>query len=219
MKVCCISDTHTMHEKIAIPECDLLIHSGDACGQGTLGEISTFAQWLERQVQAKHIIYVPGNHDRAVQTFPDLVRSMFHRAVVLIDDLVTIDGIRIYGTPYTPAFCNWAFQGVDHGSRSYNHTTDPELDRIYKKIPQCEILVCHGPFQGVLDKTWEGDHVGSVSMRKRLTEMSRLPKLYVCGHIHQSRGIAENVFDHMTVVNAASVDDDYEVLPPIMVDV
>ena len=34
MKIVCISDTHNMHRRISVPSGDVLIHAGDATGQG-----------------------------------------------------------------------------------------------------------------------------------------------------------------------------------------
>mgnify|MGYP001244495831 CR=1 FL=1 len=48
-KICLISDTHTKHDSITIPECDLLIHAGDATYRGEADELYDFAKWLNKQ--------------------------------------------------------------------------------------------------------------------------------------------------------------------------
>ena len=50
LKVVCISDTHTHHNKITIPDgTDILIHSGDFTSSGTEEEINKFCNWMDKQ--------------------------------------------------------------------------------------------------------------------------------------------------------------------------
>ena len=39
IRVCCISDTHSMHSQLDLEAGDILIHSGDFTGQGSLEDI------------------------------------------------------------------------------------------------------------------------------------------------------------------------------------
>jgi len=59
-----ISDTHSLHKSAILPECDILIHSGDFCyGYGTYYETKSFVDWLEKQTQCKHKVIIAGNHE------------------------------------------------------------------------------------------------------------------------------------------------------------
>jgi 3',5'-cyclic AMP phosphodiesterase CpdA len=49
------------HEKLKMPEGDVLIHCGDFTNHGSLSEVREFAAWLST-LPYKHIIVVPGNH-------------------------------------------------------------------------------------------------------------------------------------------------------------
>ena len=49
MRIICISDTHNQHEKLAIPEGDVLIHAGDWTGTGTLKQVIRFIRWFPNQ--------------------------------------------------------------------------------------------------------------------------------------------------------------------------
>src|SRR5262245_26487612 len=50
MKICCISDTHEMHERLEIPQCDLLLHAGDITFRGDLHRIAEFDDWCHSLV-------------------------------------------------------------------------------------------------------------------------------------------------------------------------
>src|SRR5258708_2108849 len=59
-----VSDTHS---KIAIdthkvPDCDILIHAGDATTFGNSDEIKKWIKWMQAQ-PATNRCYCPGNHD------------------------------------------------------------------------------------------------------------------------------------------------------------
>ena len=42
MRIVCLSDTHNLHERIQVPEGDLLLHAGDATNRGTEKEVAAF---------------------------------------------------------------------------------------------------------------------------------------------------------------------------------
>lgn len=70
-KIVAISDVHNKFNKISIPECDILISSGDYSFQGSTSEVKNFHKWLDKQ-PAKHIISVQGNHEKGVESNFDL---------------------------------------------------------------------------------------------------------------------------------------------------
>ena len=63
---------------------------------------------------------------------------------VLYDESITLEcGLKIYGSPYSPEFCNWAF--------SLKSTQD-KID-CWSKIPDdTDILITHTPPHGILDE-------------------------------------------------------------------
>jgi 3',5'-cyclic AMP phosphodiesterase CpdA len=64
MKIVHISDTHGAkhHSKLDIPECDVLLHTGDIGGRTDLLELQQFLEWFKKQ-PAKRRIFIAGNHD------------------------------------------------------------------------------------------------------------------------------------------------------------
>ena len=66
MKLVCISDTHSMHRRIPeIPEGDVLIHSGDCLGAGTLDNLEDLNDWLGT-LPHRHKIIIAGNRGAKV---------------------------------------------------------------------------------------------------------------------------------------------------------
>lgn len=208
MKIVCISDTHQQHNYLNIPNCDLLIHCGDFTNLGKNEECYKFIEWLKTLTQVKNIVFIPGNHDFLAQEDP----SWFYKRLkntniqLLIDEYTIIDGLKIYGTPWTPFFYNWAFNGVDILQNIPISKINPPLEKIFEKIPiDTDILLCHGPPKGILDQVIRPDlveNVGSLAIAKRIESLKNL-KYYICGHIHGMYGKYYDMEKRITYINAS----------------
>jgi Icc-related predicted phosphoesterase len=199
MKIVLISDTHLTHLKyqINVPECDLLIHSGDALCGGNEEELQLFSAWFGA-LPAKRKVFVAGNHDRIFEKRPDEARKLLPKDVIYLqDELVEVDGLKIYGSPWQPEFFEWAF----------NLPRGRQLAEKWARIPAgIDILVTHGPPMGVLDwSEYSLEHVGCEDMRRELARVK--PRLHVFGHIHGGYGTA--VHAGTTFVNASICDESY----------
>ena len=119
IEIAAISDTHNKHKQIDLIHfqgADVLIHAGDATGRGKKGEIKKFLEWYG-SIPAKLRLFVPGNHDIGFQDDPKFYKNMCktHDIVCLIDEEYIYDGVKFYGMPWTPQFCDWAFNAQrDH---------------------------------------------------------------------------------------------------------
>lgn len=200
MKVVLISDTHLCHLRwpLEIPECDLLIHAGDALNGGSEAELVLFSGWFNSQ-KAKYKVFVPGNHDRIFEDDPERAVQLLPRDVLcLVGDGYDPGGIKIYGAPWQPEFCEWAF----------NLPRGAALAKKWAQIwPGMDILVTHGPPMGILDWShFSSEHVGCADLRRALVRVK--PKLHVFGHIHGSYGTV--VHDGTLFVNAAICDEGYK---------
>lgn len=207
MKFVLISDTHTLHDQIKMPEGDILIHAGDSTGRGSIPEIAMFNNWLGT-LDYKHIVVISGNHDWAFQRQPTLARNLMTNAIYLEDQEVTIEGLRVYGSPHSPFFYNWAF----------NLHRGKEIKTKWDLIPAgIDVLVTHGPPHKVMDRV-ERDGGLNVGCEELALTVQRIkPKLHVFGHIHSGHGI--QTIDGVTYVNASVCNEEYEpVQPPIVVD-
>ena len=63
IRVVCLSDTHGSHKQVALPDGDILVHSGDVTMRGELKAMHSFNAWMGRQSSFTFKLVVPGNHD------------------------------------------------------------------------------------------------------------------------------------------------------------
>lgn len=209
MKIALISDTHLRHRNypIDVPAADMVIHSGDACIEGTAKEVRQFFDWFGK-LPHRHKVFVAGNHDWLFEKDNKLARSLVPAGVTYLqDELVEIEGIKIYGAPWQPEFCEWAF----------NLKRGFPLRKKWEAIPAgIDILVTHGPPMGILDWSSFGDeNAGCEDLRRELLRVK--PKLHVFGHIHGDYGTltwANTLFVNAALCNEAYVASN----PPILVD-
>lgn len=207
IKVCAISDTHNMHDYLTIPECDILIHAGDWTGQGKFGEVKQFAEWLNEQ-PAKHIVVVPGNHELYFEKMlPDSrkwITDYCPKAHVLIDEEVTIEGLKIWGSPISPEFCDWAF----------NRFRGADIKKHWDLIPEnLDILITHGPAYQLLDYAPQCNHVGCQDLFDEI--VVKQPRVHIFGHIHYSHG--QKHFNNTTHYNASICTESYRPINPVTV--
>lgn len=228
LKIVVVSDTHTQHEKLAIPECDILIHCGDFTYQGKYWEVRPFVSWLRKQ-PARHKLILAGNHeqtfDRTHEQYNPGVKALladpFDKSIHYLENsAITIDRIKFYGTPWTPWFYDWGFNGITDKDLPFARNGSRGLTEVYSEIPEdVNVLICHGPPYDILDMSLTGDErTGSVEMRKLTSEKLTQLRLYLCGHIHEARG-AMVADGGIQFVNASTLDRSYEVVrPPIIID-
>lgn len=209
-KIVCISDTHAEHRLLDVPDGDILIHSGDFTNQGEHHEVASFANWLDT-LPHKHKIVVPGNHDKTFEDDLDTMSEvMKYSCTLLIDNCVIVEGMRIWGSPWTPNFFpeHWV----------YNHDGQgPHANKVYAEMCRHtpDIVVSHGPPYGIADEVERG-HVGCHTLLKYLEKLR--PKLVVCGHIHEGYGTWAT--DFTTVVNASCMTGNYRLKnPPIVINI
>lgn len=183
MKFVLISDSHGYHHRgyKALPECDVLVHAGDFSLRGERPEVADFVTWLLEQ-PAKEIVVIPGNHDLDIENWRDLFEGT--RIHFLLNSEVTIGGLKIYGSPWTPWFMDWAynFPKEDDGSAAIAE---------WAKIPDdVDVLITHGPPHGILDVNRDGLPCGCPHLQERISRLQNL-RLHVFGHIHEGFGIRE----------------------------
>ena len=205
-RIVCLSDTHGSHDHVEVPAGDILIVAGDFCNRGTLVEVRSFNFWLG-SLPHKHKIVVAGNHDWPFERSRLEARKSLSNARYLEDDEIAVAGLSIYGSPWQPEFCGWAFNLPRDGW---------ELRRKWEHIPEdLDILVTHGPPKDILDMGgYHGpNHVGCADLAEVVH--LRKPRLHVFGHIHTGHGqttIGDTIFCNVSVV-----DEHYDVRWPATV--
>ena len=195
MRLVVISDTHFMHDRIAIPDADMLVHCGDSLGHGTLEELDELDRFLST-LPHEYKILVAGNHDWCFERDPEAARRLVRNAIYLEDAAVELGGTKFYGSPWQPWFLDWAFN-LERGE---------PLREVWSKIPEdTEVLITHGPPYGVCDRTLRGELVGCEQLLERVQRVK--PKLHLFGHIHEGYGTVQT--DETLFVNASTCDVRY----------
>jgi Icc-related predicted phosphoesterase len=197
MKIWHISDTHTYHDLLKVPKgIDMVIHSGDCSNPrdpyNNEPEVREFIDWY-KELSPKYKIYVAGNHDSSIEKKLVTKKDFEDNGIIYLEnDYVTIEGIKIFGSPYTPNFGNWSFM------RDRN-----KLDRFWCSAihNDTDIVVTHGPPKGILDKseTREGlmECCGDKSLLNKLLEVQ--PAYHLFGHIHNCRGVVNAGMQKLSV--------------------
>lgn len=200
MIVVAISDTHGTHKELKMPEGDVLIHTGDGLDWGTEKELLSLNEWFGT-LKYKKILYVPGNHDIIIGENTEYARSLMTNATILIDELISIDGVKIYGSPWSPTYGDWEFM-----------KPDLNLTKHWENIPEnVDILATHSPPYGILDRNYRGQLCGSQTLMKAVYE--KKPKFHCFGHIHEgSAGSGRYVIEPTTFINSAIVVSWYDTM-------
>jgi predicted phosphohydrolase len=167
----------------------VLIHAGDWMNSGrTQREARDFAEWWNAQPHV-YKIFIGGNHDRYLQADKPLILSFFTDGIYLEDSAVTLDGVKFYGSPWTPEFYDWAFM-YPRG----------DGDKYWSKIPDgVDVLITHGPPMGTLDTSVEfGAALGCKELAERVAELR--PRAHIFGHIHGGYGI-DGISHNVSICN------------------
>src|SRR3712207_5190443 len=107
MRIVCISDTHTLHDRVQVPDGDVLVHTGDFTKVGAEKDVRAFDRWLASLPHREKVI-VAGNHDFCFERTRD-ARDWITAAHYLEDSGATVSGLRFWGSPWQPRFFDWAF--------------------------------------------------------------------------------------------------------------
>jgi Icc-related predicted phosphoesterase len=205
MRIVAFADTHTLHNRITVPDGDVLICAGDFCSTGNIEQLKRFKNWFLK-LPHKYKIIVAGNHDRICEQVSSAeLDKLFSPAIYLEDQTIIIEGINFYGTPVQPMFNNWAF-----------NRSGSDLDMYYKMIPSdTDVLITHCPPYSIMDQA----HGRSVGSQELLNHVHRVnPALHIFGHIHEGRGVQVN--DKTTFVNATICDGIYEpIYAPVVLEI
>lgn len=182
--------------------------SGDLLGQGTIEEVASFNTWLGKQ-PFDHKIVIAGNNDKFIEANEREAERLLSNAVYLSDELVTINELKIFGSPWTPLF--------NGSSNAFSLARDSGgLAKKWAQIPdKIDILITHTPPYDIMD----GKKLGCKLLHSRLAGMANGLKLHVFGHVHCGYGKLI-LFDGTIAVNASLCDkNDKLVNKPITVEI
>ena len=201
MKIVFISDTHGQHRKLKnLPKADLIIHGGDVSKLGQDHEVEDFIHWFLRLDYA-HKIFIAGNHDFYFEdySFDFIQKKLTSNCHYLCNSGVEIEDVKIWGSPVTPTFFNWAFN-VDRGK---------PIQKYWNMIPSnTDILVTHGPVGGILDRTTSNINAGCEDLLKTVNKVQ--PKFHLFGHIHEAYG--KEKVNETTYFNGSLLNEYYNLV-------
>ena len=220
MRCVILSDTHEKHSEVIVPEGDLLIHCGDFTNRGSDAVITNFLTWFSGH-QHKYKCFIMGNHElgtdggpnrprklEIVKSFTDKYENLFY----LENSPITIEGINLYGSGYTPFYHNWA----------WNVMRGEAIAKCWARIPtNTNLLITHGPPRGILDLVDDYGEVRHEGCDDLLDKVWRLPelRLHCMGHLHNQSHQVEEI-NGITFVNAAIVDDRHRIIhQPVIIDI
>ena len=220
IKITAISDTHgstpLLHNLIE-PKSDLLLICGDISPcTGSHHPIrqlnwfhNTFIPWVENQ--ANEVVFVAGNHDFflnkiLIDNEEDNFRKSLPKNVhYLRDSMVELYGLKIWGTPWTTIFFDWAFM-----------LNEIDLYKKYNEMPnEVDILLSHGPAYSLSDQILANGYdnadksLGSQSLYKALE--TRKIKNFYYGHIHSADHDIKSITfpsGHVMKYNCVSILDE-----------
>jgi predicted phosphodiesterase len=202
---------HVTPYRHPFPTADLLLHAGDLTMVGQETEHQLMVDML-KQAPAELKLVIAGNHDitldppyynsygfqRHTNEPQDLgrIRELYcgeeaqrHGIVYMDEGLRTFtlsNGARftVYATPYQPEFCQWAF-AYERTQDRFNPSAESPPENPVPDFPNVDIMLTHGPPQGVRDLAYERN-VGCEHLLRAVARAR--PLLHCFGHIHEGHG-------------------------------
>ena len=203
MKLVIISDTHTLHRQLEMPEGDVLIHCGDFCYKHDLFDnrkmLLDLAEWMEELDYGCKIV-VAGNHDNILEKDPTSASYFkMHGINYLLDSGIEYEGVKFFGTPWQVPF--WG---------SFNLPDESILKKL-DSCHECDVFISHSPPATILDSNSLGRATGSYGI---LSAVERLePKVHCFGHCHHTAPACVDIGE-TCFINAAVVGKDYKLVNP-----
>ncbi|CAF1668658.1 unnamed protein product [Adineta ricciae] len=217
----CISDNHDNYDFV-LPPGDILLHSGDFTHNGTEKEVLTFLNWLKTLTQYRLKIVIVGNHEwkrfytkKRYKKLPPAIEQLKTDKSLISDFGI----VYLQESSFQDPITGWKFYGS--GWLSEHCKDSKEIHQHWFSIPtDTDILLTHGPPNGILDKSMRGTSIGCKELFQSVTTSVK-PKLHVFGHVHASYGQMENEdeFGRTVFINASICDSYFRTAhSPIVID-
>jgi Icc-related predicted phosphoesterase len=168
-----------------------------------INSVLDFIEWYSK-IPIKNKIWIAGNHCTSIEAgLVDARKLSEEKGLIYLEhETKFIDGIEIFGSPYTPTFWNWA----------YNIDRDKIRD-YWTQIPiTTEILIIHGGPHGIgkLNTTLEGEDVGCKELEILIKNDLPSLKMFIQGHIHEGYGYEKH--GEKLLINASVLNRDYKLV-------
>lgn len=199
MRILHVSDIHgnmgaveKIAEKAKEINADLIIVTGDITHFGEIEDAETILEKIYES--GRQIFFVPGNCDpRALLEWTSPNNSIKN---------IHLESVE---------FSGWEFTGLGGAVGRYGtliEFTEDEVEEMLKKIVPRKpgfVFVSHSPPHG-LEVDYTGvKHIGSTAVKKYVEKYQ--PKLMLCGHAHEGRGIVK--INNTIIVNSGSAKNGF----------
>ncbi|GJJ10425.1 hypothetical protein Clacol_004651 [Clathrus columnatus] len=224
----CISDTYG--EIFDVPSGDVLLHAGDLTSSGRLMEFKKTADWLCSLDHPLKIL-IAGNHDsslhrafydkhydrfvnsEAEKEDHDILMSILNGPRARQAGIVYLESSshsfkvrdtgriwRVFGFPWV--LDDW---GTNH---AFGYLPGPIAETYVSTIPPTDILLTHGPPNGIMDETTRnglsGLHVGCLTL---LEHMKRIrPFLHIFGQVYEGHGAEVRMHDPEGIIETLEIN-------------
>ncbi|MEK6238654.1 MAG: metallophosphoesterase [Planctomycetales bacterium] len=192
MNLLCLTDLHGRDAALdrilkRSPGADVILLGGDLTHFGSPDK----AEAVIRRAKATgaETLAVAGNCDS-----PEIDDRLIELGVSLFRRGAVRDGTCFYGVSAMPPWQGTMYELTEEeiaaalekgraAALARQDATDSQDGRACRG----EVVLSHPPPFGILDRTSRGPHVGSQSLREFIDRVE--PRLVVCGHIHEARGV------------------------------
>lgn len=207
MKITAISDIHG--NLINISKTDILIIAGDIVPLSIQRNLILSELWLKTEftdwvsnIDCDKVIFIGGNHDFVLEN--DVFENS-QKLIYLKDSSITVDGIKIYGSPWCTMH-NWAF-----------YKNENDIYNAWMNIPDdIDILVTHvPPSVGTYGTTTQKNRnymrdFGSPILTNIIE--TKKPKIHLFGHVHTgNHDMSETLNSGSKLCNVSILDEDYKI--------
>ena len=208
------TSSHPLH--LPTPKADVLLHCGDLTHCGGVSSFKKALKMLG-SIDAELKLVIPGNHDLELDKQyweaqseydgnPEDPEDHLLAVEVMTGPLAADAGttylnegthsftlrsgatFSIYVSPYSPAFCDWAF-AYAHNEDRFNEphqVVSGAISIATHPIPQnVDIVMTHAPPKGILDWCPQGN-VGCENVLQAIRNVK--PMMHCFGHIHEGNG-------------------------------
>lgn len=217
-KLVCFSDSHGILPDI--PECDLVLISGDIMPlevqrnfhKSYMWLTTDFTEWIEK-CKCKKIYMVAGNHDFYFQYYGNefmqfIKNNNLENKFCYLEDNIVVDettNFSICGIPWVSGPAGWAFYTQD----CYHK---------FESVDNIDILICHQPpkYKKIgcsypntrYEKDWGCEEITEALKDKHI-------KLLCCGHIHTGEHKMHKM-NNIHMFNVSLLDEDYKRKYPLL---
>lgn len=176
-KITIVSDIHSskfLLDSLKKHKGDMLIVAGDLTNLGKKYELE-YALDIINNLKFKYKIVVFGNHDGIWNDVN--FKEIYTDIIFLENEIIEIDGLKIYGTPFSKRFKNWSYYYETLDERRLLTVPLESVDIIVSHEPPSDKCLSYIPYFGC---------AGNPDLRRYIDNNN--VKLCVCGHIHECGG-------------------------------